>query len=152
MGVDDASRRGGLVDGEQAGARLARLERLVEQLEEVRAEGEAAYLADERLRAMTERWLQLAIQACIDIGAQLVSELSADAPADYAGVFKALADAGALEVELADRLARAAGLRNVLVHLYLDLDDRQVFAALGRLGDLRAFARAAQRLADADGQ
>lgn len=106
-----------MVDGEQAGARLARLERLIEQLEAVRAEGEADYLADERLRAMTERWLQLAIQVCIDIGAQLVSELSADAPADYAGVFKALADAGALEVELADRLARAAGLRNVLVHL-----------------------------------
>jgi uncharacterized protein YutE (UPF0331/DUF86 family) len=140
-----------LVDGEQIGARLARLERLIEQLEDVRAGGEDAYLADERVRAMTERWLQLAIQACIDVGAQLVSELSAAAPADYAGVFKALAEAGHLEVELADRLARAAGLRNVLVHLYLELDDRQVFTALGRLDDLRAFAGTTQRLADTDG-
>lgn len=65
MGVDDASRRGVLVDGAQAGARLARL---IEQLEAVRAEGEADYLADERLRAMTERWLELTIQVCIDIG------------------------------------------------------------------------------------
>lgn len=140
-----------MVDGERIGARLDRLERLIEQLEEVRAAGEDAYLADERIRAMTERWLQLAVQACIDVGAQLIGELSAAAPADYAGVFRALADAGHLDVELSDRLARAAGLRNVLVHLYLELDDRRVFEALGQLDDLRAFAGAAQRLADTGG-
>jgi len=38
--------------------------------------------------------------------------------------------------------------RNVLVHLYLDIDDREVFAALGRLDDLRQFGAAAQELAD----
>ena len=65
-------------------------------------------------------------------------------------MFKALADAGHIEADLAERLARAAGLRNLLVHVYLDLDDRQVFAALERLDDLRAFAQAAQGLADAD--
>lgn len=138
-----------MVDGEWIGARLARLERLIEQLEDVKAAGETAYLQDETIRAVTERRLQVAIQACIDIAAQLVSELSADAPADYAGVFRALADGGHLDAALADRLARAAGLRNVLVHMYLDIDDREVFAALGRLDDLRAFAREAQRLADA---
>lgn len=50
--------------------------------------------------------------------------------------------------DLGDRLARAAGQRNVLVHMYLDLDDREVFASLGRLDDLREFARVAQSLAD----
>lgn len=137
-----------MVDGDRIGARIDRLERLIEQLEEVRASGEGAYLADDRVRAMTERWLQLAIQACIDVGAQLVSELSADAPADYAGVFRALAEAGHLDAGLADRLARAARMRNLLVHMYLDLDHRRVFAALSELDDLRAFARAAQRIAD----
>lgn len=139
-----------MVDADRIGARLDRLERLVERLEEVRAAGEEAYLADDRLRAMAERWLQLAIQACIDIGAQLVSELSVDPPSDYAGIFRALAAAGHLEIDLAERLVRAAGQRNVLVHMYLDLDDREVFASLGRLDDLRDFARVAQGLADRD--
>lgn len=64
-------------------------------------------------------------------------------------MFRALVDGGHIDAALAARLARAAGLRNVLVHMYLDVDDREVFAALGRLDDLRAFAREAQRLADA---
>lgn len=137
-----------MVDAERIGTRLDRLEWLVERLEEVRAGGEQAYMADERVRAMTERWLQLAIQACIDIGAQLVSELSVDPPSDYAGVFRALATAGHIEPDLADRLARAAGQRNILVHMYLDIDDAEVFASLGRLDDLREFARVVQSLAD----
>ncbi|HWM12128.1 MAG TPA: DUF86 domain-containing protein [Solirubrobacteraceae bacterium] len=137
-----------MVDAERIGSRLDRLEHLIELLDEVRAGGIDAYLADERLRAMTERWLQLAIQACIDIGAQLVSELSVDPPADYAGMFRNLAAAGCIERDLGEVLAAAAGQRNVLVHMYLDIDDREVFAALDRLEDLRRFAAAAQALAD----
>jgi len=138
-----------LVDAERVGVRLDRLEHLLEGLEKARAGGEDVYLADEDLRAMTERRLQLAIQVCIDIGTQLVSELSAPPPADYAGVFTALAQAGELDRDLAGRLAAAARQRNLLVHLYLDLDDHEVFASLSRLDDLRAFASVAQRLAEA---
>lgn len=137
-----------MVDVERIGSRLDRLERLIELLDEVRAEGLDTYLADERLRAMTERWLQLAIQACIDIGAQLVSELAVDPPSDYAGVFRSLAAGGHIDKDLGETLAAAAGQRNVLVHMYLDIDDREVFGALDRLDDLRSFAAAAQALAD----
>lgn len=137
-----------MVDVERIGSRLDRLEHLIELLDEVRAGGEQSYLADERLRAMTERWLQLAIQTCIDIGAQLVSELSVEPPSDYAGVFRSLVAAGHLERDLGESLAAAAGQRNVLVHMYLDVDDRVIFAALDRLDDLRRFAGVAQGLAD----
>lgn len=98
-----------MVDVERVGSRLDRLEHLIELLEQVRAGGEAAYLQDERLRAMTERWLQLAIQTCIDVGAQLVSELAVEPPPDYAGVFRNLASAGHIDRDLADALAAAGG-------------------------------------------
>jgi len=71
---------------------------------------------------------------------------------DYAGVFSALAQADVLPRGLAERLALAARQRNVLVHLYLDIDDRAVFATLSRLDDMREFAAAVQRLADEDAQ
>jgi uncharacterized protein YutE (UPF0331/DUF86 family) len=135
-----------LVDGETQLARLQRLERLIDQLERVRAGGECAYLADEDLRMMSERRLELAIQICIDIGAHLVSEFSAPPPSDYAGIFRSLADSGHLDRDLGARLSDAARQRNLLVHLYLEIDDSRVFAAFGHLDDLRAFAAVVQRL------
>jgi len=95
---------------------------------------------------MSERRLELAIQICIDVGAHLVSELSAAPPSDYAGIFKSLADGGHIDPGLGIRLAQAARQRNLLVHLYLELDDSRVFASLGHLDDLRAFAATVQRL------
>ena len=77
-----------------------------------------------------------------------MSELSARAPSDYADVFSSLADGGFLERDLARSLGEAAGQRNLLVHDYLDIDDRRVFASLSRLDDLRAFATVVQHLAD----
>lgn len=137
-----------MVDGDRIGERLDRLHQLVGSLDEVRAAGEDAYLAEETLRAATERRLQMAIQICIDVAAQLGNELSLPTAHDYAGVFTALADAGHLTEALADRLSAAARLRNLLVHIYLDIEDRKVFAALDRLDDLREFAQVVQRLAD----
>lgn len=137
-----------MVDDDRLNARLDRLEHMIERLEDVRAGGEAAYLSDDRLRASTERWLQLAVQSCIDIGAQLAAELSVPPPSDYAGVFRSLGEAGHIPSELAERLAAAARLRNLLVHMYLDVDDHQVFEALSRLDDLRDFAAATQSLLD----
>ncbi len=40
-------------------------------------------------------------------------------------------------------------MRDILVHGYLDVDDELVWEALGRLDDLRGFAGAARRIADA---
>jgi hypothetical protein len=56
------------------------------------------------------------------------------------GVFGA-----ALDAELAERLGDAAGMRNILVHGYLDVDDEAVWGALARLDDLRQFAAFAQQ-------
>jgi uncharacterized protein YutE (UPF0331/DUF86 family) len=133
-----------LVDAERVEARLERLEELVERLEAVRGKGEDAYLSDAGLRAMTERWLEVAIQACIDLGAQIVMELSAPAPSNYADIFKILGQKELLPNDLAERLGNAARQRNLLVHLYMEIDDRAVFASLSFLDDLRQFAAFAQ--------
>src|SRR4051795_11720375 len=106
---------------------MRRFEELVDQLEEIRRKGEEAYLADPGLRAMAERWLELSIQICIDLGTQVLAERSGPTPSGYAAVFETLGDASLIERDLAGRLAEAAKQRNLLVHLYLDIDDRKVF-------------------------
>lgn len=139
-------RKGALVDASRVEARIQRLEELIERLDEVRRAGEDAYLADEQQRAATERWLQVAVQICFDLGTQLVTEQSARPPSDYADVFTILGDKQVVPSDLAERLSDAAKQRNLIVHLYLEIDDRAVFASLAHLDDLREFAANLERL------
>lgn len=129
-----------MVDSEAASARLERLRELIERLKGVHEQGKDAYLADERLRLMTERCLELAAQICIDLGLQVLAEKSSPTPESYADVFRTLGKEGLIEMDLAGRLAEAAKQRNLLVHLYLDIDDGKVFDSLFHLDDLRQFA------------
>lgn len=136
-----------MVDLESVGRRLQRLGELLTALEAIRVGGEAAYLNELQTRLAGERALQLAIQSCIDVAAHLVAELGLRTPDDYRGTFRGLADEGILDKDLAQRLGDAAGMRNILVHEYLEIDARQVWRALERLDDLRAFADATRRAA-----
>jgi uncharacterized protein YutE (UPF0331/DUF86 family) len=139
-----------LVDASRVEARVQRLEELIERLDEIHRGGEDAYLGDEQRRAATERWLQVAVQICIDLGTQLVTEQSARPPSDYAEVFQILGEKGVIPTDLAQRLGDAAKQRNLIVHLYLEIDDRAVFASLDHLDDLREFAASLERLAHSD--
>jgi uncharacterized protein YutE (UPF0331/DUF86 family) len=121
--------------------RLERLEQLLETLEAARRRGRGALGGDLREELHVEHALQLAIQACIDVGAHLVSELGLPTPDDYGQIFESLGNAGRIDRELAGRLSRAVGMRNLLVHEYLDIDLDRVWEALGDLEDLRSFAR-----------
>jgi len=129
-----------LVDADRVLRRLERLEELLEALEAARGRGRAALDRDIRDELHVEHALQLAIQACIDVGAHLVSELGLRTPDDYGQIFQSLGREGRLDRDLAKRLERAVGMRNLLVHEYLDIDLDRVWEALGDLDDLRAFA------------
>jgi uncharacterized protein YutE (UPF0331/DUF86 family) len=136
-----------MVDARRAEARIQRLEDLLERLEAIQAGGLDAYLADQQLQAAAEHWLQTAIQICIDLGTQVVMEISAPAPSNYADIFTILGQKGVVSDELASRMAAAARQRNLIVHLYMEVEDRAVFASLEHLGNLREFAgMAKQRL------
>lgn len=138
-----------MVDAESVRSRLDHLSELLAELDAIHAAGHEAYVAERRTRLATQHALQLSIQTCIDLGAHMVSELGLRAPEDYRGVFESLIPAG-LDRALATRLSTAAGMRNVLVHGYLEVDDEAVWSALSSLDDLRRFAAVMQRLLDGD--
>ncbi|MBW8060335.1 MAG: DUF86 domain-containing protein [Solirubrobacterales bacterium] len=133
-----------MVDAESVATRLDRLTPLLEELEEIRAAGHDAYMADFRSRLAADHAIQLAVQICIDVGAHLIAELGLEVPSDYRGIFESLRSEG-LDPQLAERLADAAGMRNILVHGYLEVDDEAVWGALDHLDDLRQFAAFTQR-------
>ena len=127
-----------MVDPESVEKRIDRLGGLLAELEKIKAAGHDAYSENLQARFAAQRELQLAIQICIDIAAHLIAELGPGMPDDYRGVFAALTPD--LDSELAERLADAASMRNILVHLYLEVDDEAVWDALSHLDDLRQFA------------
>ena len=64
-----------------------------------------------------------------------------------AGTFDALERQGVLSRELAERMRRAVGFRNISVHAYQVLDWEIVYSiATKRLGDFVAFGRAIEEV------
>ena len=84
-------------------------------------------------RKATERLLQEAIEAALDVNAHLIAELGGEVPEEYYGGFLKIGQLGVLPAELAGALAPSAGLRNRLVHEYETIDDAKVLASVGRL-------------------
>jgi uncharacterized protein YutE (UPF0331/DUF86 family) len=68
-----------------------------------------------------ERLLQLLVEVATDILAHELARLGV-VPASYRDAVRKAVEKGLLPEELGESLERAAGLRNVLVHLYEDVD------------------------------
>lgn len=88
-----------------------------------------------------------AVQLCVDIAAHALADRTEPAPETMGAAFEVMAGAGLLETDLADRMKRAVGFRNTVVHEYQAIDWRIVHGICReRLGDFRAFARAVSDL------
>lgn len=72
------------------------------------------------------------VQVAVSISRHLAATRLGRAPGDYRQSFDLAAVAGATPQELAADLRDAAGLRNVLVHEYLDIDLSIVSSSLPR--------------------
>lgn len=131
-----------MVDPEVVRRRLREIDRRLVALRSLQQLGRDRFLGDATVQAAVERHLQLAIQAGIDAASHVLATDFPDTPSSYAEVFELLARHGVLGAGLARRLARAAALRNLLVHGYADVDPARIWAHLAELEDLEALARA----------
>ena len=130
-------------------ARSAEIEESVERLESLAALPLAGFLADRDAQDIACYRLLVAIEASLALCFHVSSRRLRTAPADYAGCFGLLEDAGMLAPDLTERLKHIAGLRNPLVHVCWKVDNRQVHDALRKnLGDLRAFSAVIVSLLD----
>lgn len=89
----------------------------------------AAYRADELRKRAVERLLQETIDAAVDVNNHLLKSIGQPPSEDYFGSFVQLGRAGIIDLDLANSLAPAAGLRNRIVHEYEELNDAVVLEA-----------------------
>ncbi len=132
-----------MVDREVFARRLARLEELLTSLRELASVERGTFLADRALQAQAERWLHLAAECALDLASHLIADKGWQTPVTYREAFRTLEQRGVLPPDLAKKMEGWTGLRNVLVHMYLDVDHATIHEILRNdLDELEAFARA----------
>jgi uncharacterized protein YutE (UPF0331/DUF86 family) len=136
-----------VVDGDVLRLRIeALLEYLVrvDRFKEVERE---RFVAEPDAHHLAERYLQLAVEAALDIAHHIIAARGYAAPVTYRDAFVILCKQGVLPSSLAMRLQAWAGLRDALVHDYLDLAHGRVWDAIqSDLEDLCAWAATAAGL------
>lgn len=122
--------------------RLQKLDSYLRTLRQMQAVSLEEYLGDDNIQTIVERKLQLAIQACMDIGGYLIGQLGLTAPDEPQNLFAVLGREGVISRELADRMVGMVRFRNILVHDYLEIDSVIVYHNLSEeLEDFDQFSQ-----------
>lgn len=131
---------------------LQDLEDMLAELEVLRGRSVDELRADRTSLLALEHALQRAIQNVLDIAAHILSDMAVNQWEDYREAATKLGEQGVVTSELAERLASMAGLRNILVHGYIDLDVARLASLVdSQLDDFRTFARAILEYLDRSG-
>lgn len=116
------------------------------QLDELAAVGEEAFLADPKTLNSAKYLLIVAAEASLDICNHLAAKKGGRSPEDYADCMTILSELGVLDRDLCVRMSKMARFRNLLVHLYWKVDDREVFRVVRKhLSDFDEYLAAVGR-------
>lgn len=125
--------------------KVTSLQRGVSRAREARAAAGSAFRSDFNLQDAAILNVIRACETAIDIANMVIRHRRLGIPADSRDSFQLLGREGMLDAELAERLSRMVGFRNLAVHRYTALDLDIVEAVIDReLDELLAFADAAR--------
>lgn len=111
-----------------------RAERLRYLLGYLRSHGEVtadALTEDETLAFAIERVLAQIVEIAVDINTHILVSTGHSMPATSRDTFPAAAKYGVISMKLARAIAPSVGMRNLLIHEYLEIDLQRVADAVG---------------------
>ncbi len=127
---------------EKISRKLRFMKRYVDFLKSHRAISGEELEENYELRSAIERNLELALASMLDIGEIIISEKGFEKPEDYKSVMLILGKEGVLPKVFAEKLVPAVGVRNILVHMYTEVDVEKICEFLrGNLKDFDEFAK-----------
>lgn len=137
-----------MVDRHVLAEKIASVREAVARVREVLPAERAAFLSDRTTREVVILNLFVALQDSMSLAAHWLSDAGLEVPQSYAQVFLRLGERGVLSLALAERLAAASGLRNLVAHRYGALDWSRIHEiASTRLDDLLQFCEVLARKA-----
>jgi uncharacterized protein YutE (UPF0331/DUF86 family) len=137
-----------VVDKAVLAKKVASVRDAVDRIRAVLPASAEAFASDRTSREIVVLNLFVALQDCVALAAHSLADRGVDVPAGYREMFLALANDGVLEAGLAQRLAAASGLRNLIAHRYGVLDSARIYEiASTNLDDLLSFCEVLARTA-----
>ena len=122
--------------------KLEMLKGYVEILRRYRGRTLEEVKANSTLRGAIERYLQVALECTFDVGEMIISLDGFRKPGTYREVIEVLGEKDILSGEFVERFAPAAGFRNILVHVYAEVNVEKVHKFLQEnLEDFDDFAK-----------
>jgi uncharacterized protein YutE (UPF0331/DUF86 family) len=116
------------VDSRVVAQKLESLRRCLQRVEEKCPEDAAGLARDLDAQDIVALNLTRAVQLCVDIGAHLLAARDTAAPGTMGEVFDVLAREQLVPDDVAQRLKKAVGFRNIAVHNYEVIDWEIVFS------------------------
>lgn len=107
--------------------RLEYLKDLISELESIKKIPKEEFLDDFTTILAAQRALVLAINICIDIGAHIIASNGIAKPETYKEIFKELRKNNVISKDLETSLTKFVGLRNLLGHVYIEIDNERIF-------------------------
>ncbi len=130
------------MDREVVEQKLESLRRCLSRVETKCPLDAATLVADLDLQDIVSLNLSRAVQISVDIGAHLIAGMEVAPPDTMGQTFELLAQAGVMNAELANRLKKAVGFRNIAVHNYESINWEIVHSiAKNHLTDFSEFAK-----------
>jgi len=123
--------------------RLAQLESNVNRLEAIERDYKPDDLSSSNLLEWAVRYgLIESIQIVIDTACGLCNKNNLGSPRNYGDCLRLLQEFKYLPPELAGTLIRIVGLRNLLIHEYVAIDNARLYGFLSELSVFRDYAKA----------
>ena len=98
------------------------------------------FLSDKRNPAAAESYLRRSLEAIFDVSRHILAKSYGFKDIEYKKLALELGEKGIVEKEYSRTLVKMAGYRNRLVHLYHEIEPREIFDILkNRLPDIERF-------------
>lgn len=121
------------------------------QLHDLGDQGEEGFLGEAKSVNSAKYLLIVATEAALDICNHVVAKKGGRSPEDYADCMTILGELGVLKQDLKIRMSKMARFRNLLVHLYWKVEDREVFRIIQEhLCDFDEYLRAVGQFVESE--
>jgi uncharacterized protein YutE (UPF0331/DUF86 family) len=119
-----------MIDSDLVRRKLARLNMYLEKLKPIADSTYKEYISDFYKKTSAERMIQLIVECASDINTHVILESGERPPENYSSSFIKAAEVKLINNELANKLKGSGGMRNIIVHEYMEIDDKKVYEVI----------------------